>query len=133
MSVKKRKPLDEAAQSFVFGGNTQPETETTTERVIETNPEPEAEPEPVVIEQPQVKAQKKATTKTKVEPFKEITPKPDLLSQLQTPTKEATVRITVDLAESMHRKLSLLSARTGKKKAEIVRFLLDEALKNVED
>jgi predicted DNA-binding protein len=50
-----------------------------------------------------------------------------------TPTKEATVRITVDLAESMHRKLSLLSARTGKKKAEIVRFLLDEALKEVED
>lgn len=53
--------------------------------------------------------------------------------QLQTSTKEPTIRITVDLTESMHRKLSLLSARTGKKKAEIVRFLLDEALKEVED
>jgi KilA-N domain len=62
-----------------------------------------------------------------------VTTESNSLSQLQTPTKEATVRITVDLAESMHRKLSLLSARTGKKKAEIVRFLLDEALKGVED
>ncbi|PAX54882.1 CopG family transcriptional regulator [Brunnivagina elsteri] len=125
--MRKRKPLDEAAQSFVFGGNVPKED-------IET--ELEVEATPVVIEQPQVKAQEKVTSKTKVEPVEETTPplvKPDLLSQLQAPAKEPTVRITVDLAESMHRKLSLLSARTGKKKAEIVRFLLDEALKDVED
>lgn len=45
--------------------------------------------------------------------------------------KEPTVRFTVDLTETMHRKLSILAARTGKKKAEIVRMLLDEALQEV--
>ncbi|MDJ0800871.1 MAG: KilA-N domain-containing protein [Calothrix sp. MO_167.B12] len=59
--------------------------------------------------------------------------KSNLLSQQQAPTKEPTVRVTVDLAESMHRKLSLLAAQTGRKKAEIVRFLLDEALQEVEE
>lgn len=45
--------------------------------------------------------------------------------------KEPTVRFTVDLTETMHRKLSILAAKTGKKKAEIVRMLLDEALQEV--
>ncbi|HAJ61918.1 MAG TPA: hypothetical protein DCP31_23990 [Cyanobacteria bacterium UBA8543] len=54
-----------------------------------------------------------------------------LMDKFQTPPKEATIRFTVDLPASMHRKLSLLAARTGKKKAEIVRVLLDEALENV--
>jgi len=45
--------------------------------------------------------------------------------------KEPTVRFTVDLTETMHRKLSILAARTGKKKAEIVRMLLDEVLQEV--
>ena len=49
------------------------------------------------------------------------------------PKKEATVRLTVDLPESMHRKLSLLAAKTSKKKVEIVRLLLDEALADVEE
>jgi predicted DNA-binding protein len=56
------------------------------------------------------------------------------MSQLQqVPPKEATVRLTVDLTESMHRKLSMMAARTGRKKAEIVRLLLDEALQEVEE
>lgn len=55
----------------------------------------------------------------------------DLILQTQLPPKEATVRITVDLAESMHRKLSMLSARTGRKKAEIVRTLLEDLLQDV--
>jgi predicted DNA-binding protein len=54
------------------------------------------------------------------------------MGKFQTPPKEATVRFTVDLPASMHRKLSILAARTGKKKAEIVRVLLDEALENVD-
>jgi len=45
--------------------------------------------------------------------------------------KEPTVRFTVDQTETMHRKLSILAAKTGKKKAEIVRMLLDEALQEV--
>lgn len=56
-----------------------------------------------------------------------------LMSKLQMPSKEPTVRLTVDLTEPVHRKLSILAAKTGRKKAEIVRFLLDEALKEVED
>lgn len=55
-----------------------------------------------------------------------------LIDRFTTPPKEATVRFTVDLPASMHRKLSILAARTGKKKAEIVRVLLFEALKDVD-
>lgn len=57
----------------------------------------------------------------------------DLMSKLQTPAKEPTVRFTVDLAESMHRKLTMLAAKTGRKKADIVRLLLDEALTDVDE
>lgn len=51
---------------------------------------------------------------------------------MDSPKKEPTVRFTVDMAESMHRKLSILAAKTGKKKAEIVRMLLDDALEDIE-
>ena len=47
--------------------------------------------------------------------------------------KEPTIRFTVDLTETMHRKLSILAARTGKKKAEIVRMLLGEALQELNE
>jgi predicted DNA-binding protein len=47
-------------------------------------------------------------------------------------TQIATVRFTIDMSESLHRKLSMLAARTGRKKVDIVRVLLEEALKNVE-
>lgn len=47
--------------------------------------------------------------------------------------KETTVRMSVDLTTSVHRKLSILAAKTGKKKVEIIRELLDEALKNVNE
>ena len=46
-------------------------------------------------------------------------------------TKEATVRFTVDLPESMYRDLSILAAETGKTKADIVRIVLSKALHNV--
>lgn len=45
-------------------------------------------------------------------------------------TKEATVRFTVDLPESMYRDLSILAAETGKTKADIVRTLLGKALRD---
>lgn len=62
-----------------------------------------------------------------------LTHKQNKPKEVEPPLKETTVRLTVDLAESMHRKLSILAARTGKKKSEIVRELLDEALQNVEN
>ena len=60
-------------------------------------------------------------------------PKQNKPQEVEPPSKETTVRLTVDLAESMHRKLSILAARTGKKKAEIIRTLLDAALQDVDE
>ena len=80
----------------------------------ETSPAPQPEPIPVQPEQPQ---------------DKELS----LMDKLQVQPKEATKRFTVDLPESMHRKLSILAARTGRTKADIVRVLLDEALSDVSD
>jgi hypothetical protein len=113
MSPKKsRKPLDNAlAQQFIYG---EKQHGTAREPASEETP---SEPPP---EQPS--------------PTQEKTPNESpLMNKFQTPPKEATVRLTVDLPASMHRKLSILAARTGKKKAEIVRVLLDEVLSDVDD
>jgi len=40
------------------------------------------------------------------------------MSKLQAPDKEATVRFTVDMSETLHRKLSMLTAKTGRKKVD---------------
>jgi hypothetical protein len=40
------------------------------------------------------------------------------MSKLQAPDKEATVRFTVDISETLHRKLSILVAKTGRKKVD---------------
>ena len=40
------------------------------------------------------------------------------MSKLQVPDKEATVRFTVDMSESLHRKLSVLAAKTGRQKVD---------------
>lgn len=58
---------------------------------------------------------------------------PDLMTKLQVVPKEATVRLTVDLSESMHRKLSIMAAKTGRKKADIVRVLLTEVVKDIKE
>jgi hypothetical protein len=50
-----------------------------------------------------------------------------------TEQKEATKRFTVDLPESMHRKLSMLAARTGRTKADIIKTLLEELLKDANE
>jgi hypothetical protein len=107
MSTKKpRKSLqDTLASQFVYGSQEQSEEIA----ALSTVPVP-VQPEPV-------------------KPSKET----DLMSKLQTPAKEPTVRFTVDLSESMHRKLTMLAAKTGRKKADIVRLLLDEALGEVEE
>ena len=40
------------------------------------------------------------------------------MSKLQAPEKEARVRFTVDMSEFPHRKLSMLAAKTGRKKVD---------------
>lgn len=61
--------------------------------------------------------------------------KPSSMNRLleATEQKEATKRFTVDLPESMHRKLSMLAARTGRTKADIIKTLLEDLLKGVND
>jgi len=120
MSTKKRKPLDDAlASEFVYGPKEQPQVKET-----------ETQDEVTTVEQETVPVAKPVEKPTFIQEPK----KPSLMSQLYSTTpKEPTVRLTVDLTESMHRKLSVLAAKTGRKKAEIVRLLLDEALKEVEE
>lgn len=114
MSIKKRKPLDDAlAKEFVYGENGTSESSLPkTEPIEETAPIKSVESQqPVTIEEK----------------------KPSIMDKLQSVEKEATTRFTVDLANSMHRKLSILAAKTGRTKADIVRVLLDDALKDIED
>ncbi|MBE9103596.1 CopG family transcriptional regulator [Nostoc cf. edaphicum LEGE 07299] len=119
MTAKKRKPLDDAlAHEFVYGSQSQETANSDTQS--ETQPTLEQEPVP--------------QSTLPISPIS--TPQPakfNLMSELQQPSKEPTIRLTVDLPESMHRKLSVLAAKTSRKKVEIVRLLLDEALKDVEE
>jgi hypothetical protein len=128
MSPKRsRKPLDDAlAQQFIYGGKLHgTEEELAPEDTSDVSPPEQSSS----MNSENVVAQSTANTPSGV------TEKPPLklrlMGKFQTPPKEATIRFTVDLPQSMHRRLSLLAARTGKPKAEIVRMLLDEALEDV--
>lgn len=57
--------------------------------------------------------------------------KSKLMDKLQAESKEGTKRFTVDLPESTHRKLSILAAKTGRTKADIVRILINDALEDI--
>jgi hypothetical protein len=118
---KSRKSLDDAlAQQFIYG-----EKQQGTLR----EPSPEQTPSEHSSEQLSSSVNKAgARLRTTEKTPNEST----LMDKFQTPPKEATVRFTVDLPASMHRKLSILAAKTGKKKAEIVRMLLDDALADVD-
>ena len=128
MSTKKRKPLGNAMEEFVFGTKEAASPPTAPELVLPA-PTPAASltPEaalPVATPpQPAVSAPEPVSIQSK---------EPSLMSKLQAPDKEATVRFTVDMSESLHRKLSMLAAKTGRKKVDIVRMLLEEGLKEVD-
>jgi len=57
----------------------------------------------------------------------------DLIDLLNQPEeyKEATVRITIDLPRSMHRKFTIFCATNGKTKSQIVRILLEFVLSKI--
>ena len=128
MTTKKpRKSLgDTLANNFVYG---------------DKDPLPAAEPiveqvEPIVKTVETVVYQVEPIVKAaaRSEPSTPISPQPttSLMSRLMqnTPEKEPTVRLTVDLPQSIHKKLSILCANTGMKKVEVVRMLLNDALKD---
>lgn len=52
------------------------------------------------------------------------------MAELTTPEKETTVRLTVDLPKSLHQKLSMAAVKTGRSKADIVRYLIDTSFED---
>jgi len=138
MSTKKRKPLGSAMEEFVFGTKeaasppTPPEVVSpaptptaslTPETALSATPPPEEVLVTATSPQPAVSAPETVSIQSK---------EPSLMSKLQAPDKEATVRFTVDMSETLHRKLSMLAAKTGRKKVDIVRMLLEDGLKEVD-
>lgn len=134
-SKKPRKSLDDAlATEFVYGRPSEPlapvsEPPVATVPAPAPAPEPDLEPEAVSVppsQAPSAPKGKRASRPTASNNF--------MTNLIQSvPQKEATVRLTVDLTETQHRRLSILCAQTGRKKAEIVRLLLNEALDGVDE
>jgi fructose-1,6-bisphosphatase/sedoheptulose 1,7-bisphosphatase-like protein len=121
---KKRKSLDDSlASEFVFGGD-KPEAEAV--------PTPDIKPEP---EEVTAEAELESTNIAPMsdKPVEKQSKELSLMEKLQVEAKEGTKRFTIDLRESVHRKLSILAAKTGRSKADIVRMLLDEALEDINE
>lgn len=118
MNTKRnRKSLDDAlAQQFIYG-----EQQENSENLAA-----ETTSSPVPPETPPPKTSKLLRANT----TQKLPNKSRLMEKLTLPPKEATVRFTVDLSESLHQRLSLLAATTGMKKADIVRLLLNDALED---
>ncbi|MBD0388282.1 MAG: CopG family transcriptional regulator [Nostoc sp. C3-bin3] len=55
----------------------------------------------------------------------------DKLIQESTP-RERPIRVSLDLSPEMHSKLTNLANRTGRKKAEILRVLLEQAFEEID-
>ena len=129
MTAKKRKPLDSALEEFVFGRKeaapipAQPKVvppAATASLTPETPPAPFALLPAPTASEPEAPAPEFIAVQSK---------EGSLTHRLLAPDKEATVRFTVDMSESLHRKLSMLAAKTRRKKVDIVRMLLEDGLK----
>lgn len=134
MSAKKRKPLGSAMEEFVFGTQEAASPPTPTEAASPA-PTPTASPITETLTTPKSALLASTPPQPEASPTESVpipSKEPSLMSKLQAPDKEATVRFTVDMSESLHRKLSMLAARTGRKKVDIVRMLLEEGLREVE-
>ena len=116
MNTKKRKPLGSAIEEFVFGTKEALPTATSPQAalpasILLTTPPPFALLPMPTAKPPQPEA-------SAPEPVFIQSREPSLMSKLRVPGKEATVRFTVDMSETLHRKLSMLAARTGRKKVD---------------
>ncbi|HEY9903544.1 MAG TPA: ribbon-helix-helix domain-containing protein [Candidatus Sericytochromatia bacterium] len=118
---RNRKSLDDAlAQQFIYGEKPQE---------MPQEPVPKQTAPKQTPSEPPLENLSEASSESYVASTRETLSNESLLiDKLKTSPKEATIRFTVDLPQSTHRKLSLLAAMTGKTKAEIVRVLLNEAL-----
>lgn len=116
--TRKRKSLDETlAHQFVYGKT---ESNVTNDDEVESKEETSHSP----LSTSHLKKAEILTSQNNQFSSK-------IMDKLQLAPKEATKRFTVDLSESLHRKLSILSAQTGRSKADIVRMLLEEALSEI--
>jgi hypothetical protein len=135
--TKKRKSLDDSlASEFVFGKGASPESNSEAEAYADRGDKPEVETETPEEVTEEITAVESETTPIAPMPDKPVENKSKELSfmeKLQVEAKEGTKRFTIDLRESIHRKLSILSARTGRSKADIIRMVLDDVLKDVEE
>lgn len=113
MSPQRRK-LDDDAAAFVFGDGEPPAERSAPKQ--ETS-EPKSPPR-----KPSASASKKTASKPPAKKTRAI----DKL--MQTTNQERQVRITVDLAESQHRGLTMAAAQLGQSKADIIRALLEDFL-----
>jgi len=58
----------------------------------------------------------------------------DLLNKLtqESAPREKPIRVSLDLTPDMHKKLTSLANRTGRKKSEILRILLEQAFDEID-
>jgi hypothetical protein len=143
MTKRQRKSLDDSlANNFVFGED-KPKTESATQKIepnerqapiAKTSETPTSEAIEIELEKSRENAPHPIAPITETQPTAaKSTQESSLMDKLQLQPKEATKRFTVDLSESMHRKLSILAAKTGRTKADIVRLLLEDALMDVDE
>jgi hypothetical protein len=131
MNAKKRKPLDSVLEEFVFGTKEAAPIPAQLE-VVSQAPTPTASQTPETVEAVLPALTAPESEAPAAEPIPVQSKETSLTHRLQAPDKEATVRFTVDMSETLHRKLSMLAARTGRKKVDIVRVLLEDGLKEVD-
>ncbi len=125
MSTKKRKPLGSAMEEFVFGTKEKEAASPAPPFVVSPASTPTASLTPFAF----LPASIPLTTLppfvllptstppgprvSEPDPVPIQSKEPILMSKLQVPDKEATVRFTVDMSETLHRKLSMLTACNG--------------------
>ena len=88
---------------------------------------------------PPVKKEKAKTPKSESkdipDPKPQVQPDSEILADILAPTDapERNIRFTADLPESLHRRLTMAAATSGKRKVDIVRAVLDAVLPQVSD
>ncbi|MEG4294661.1 hypothetical protein Q5692_38570 [Microcoleus sp. C2C3] len=138
MNTKKRKPLASAFEEFVFGTK-EALPAPTPPFVVLPAPTPTASltpfallPASIPLTTPPPFALLSTTTPPgprafAPDPVPIQSKEPSLMSKLRAPDKEPTVRFTIDLSESVHRKLSMLVACDWAQESRLlVRMLLED-------
>ena len=87
---------------------------------------------------PPAKKEKSKTPKTESKDTPESNPQTqsdsEILADILAPTDtpERSIRFTADLPESLHKRLTMAAATSGKRKVDIVRAILDAVLPQVD-